>query len=64
MRELRALADSYGAWLHMDGCFGSFTALLPELQHVVEDMELVDSLTVDAHKWANVSPTPCPARPV
>lgn len=55
MKEIRALCDTYGAWLHCDGCFGAFASLVPELQANCEGLASVDSLTVDGHKWANVS---------
>ncbi|KAF4982884.1 hypothetical protein FZEAL_1580 [Fusarium zealandicum] len=60
MRRVRALADKYGAWIHVDGAFGIFARALPEeaeyrtLHQRVEGLELADSITVDGHKLLNV----------
>jgi glutamate/tyrosine decarboxylase-like PLP-dependent enzyme len=54
---LAAIADlcrDAGAWLHVDGAFGIWAAVSPELQHLVSGMERADSWTTDAHKWLNV----------
>ncbi|KAJ3065226.1 hypothetical protein HDU98_011396 [Podochytrium sp. JEL0797] len=45
--ELRALCDKYGAWMHIDAAFGSFS---PDSTH----LHLADSITSDAHKWLNI----------
>ncbi|KAJ3266641.1 hypothetical protein HDU77_011389 [Chytriomyces hyalinus] len=47
--EIRALADTYNAWIHMDAAFGAF-APSTESHH----LDLADSITSDAHKWLNV----------
>jgi glutamate/tyrosine decarboxylase-like PLP-dependent enzyme len=55
--DLAALADlcaRYGAWLHVDGAFGLFAALLPELAPRLAGIERAHSITVDLHKWLNV----------
>ncbi|KAF4125764.1 Glutamate or tyrosine decarboxylase or a related PLP-dependent protein [Geosmithia morbida] len=60
MPRLRALADKYGAWIHVDAAFGIFARLLPDshefatLKKQVEGLELADSITIDAHKVLNV----------
>ncbi|KAI8841954.1 pyridoxal phosphate-dependent transferase [Chytriomyces cf. hyalinus JEL632] len=47
--EIRALADTYDAWIHMDAAFGAFA---PSTES--HNLHLADSITSDAHKWLNV----------
>ncbi len=47
---LRALADAYDLWLHVDGAFGSMAALSAS-RHLVAGQELADSMAFDLHKW-------------
>ncbi len=42
------------AWLHVDGAFGLWAAVSPELNHLVDGAELADSWGCDGHKWLNV----------
>ncbi|KAM3543191.1 hypothetical protein ARSEF1564_003908 [Beauveria bassiana] len=59
-RRVRALADRYGAWIHVDGAFGVFARALEQTdQHKVlhqrlDGIELADSITIDGHKLLNV----------
>jgi len=48
---LRALADEFDLWLHIDGAFGSLAALTPDYKHLTKGQELADSLAFDLHKW-------------
>lgn len=52
--RMAALARKHGAWLHVDGAFGLFARVSPRTRHLVEGVELADSVTVDGHKWLNV----------
>ncbi len=54
LRAIGALARAHGAWLHVDGAFGLFAALLPSHAHQLDGLELADSICGDAHKWLNV----------
>lgn len=52
--DLNALADicqREGLWLHVDGAFGAWAALVPGARHLVAGMERADSLALDLHKW-------------
>lgn len=52
--DLQALADVAAAedlWLHVDGAFGAFAALVPELAPLVDGMERADAVAFDLHKW-------------
>jgi glutamate/tyrosine decarboxylase-like PLP-dependent enzyme len=52
--EIADLSEEAGAWLHVDGAFGIWAAVSPELRHLVSGIERADSWTTDAHKWLNV----------
>jgi glutamate/tyrosine decarboxylase-like PLP-dependent enzyme len=47
-------AHAKGAWVHLDGAFGLWAAASPELAHLLDGSERVDSWSTDAHKWLNV----------
>lgn len=48
------LKQRFRFWLHVDGAFGAFAALVPELQHHVAALDQADSICLDCHKWLNV----------
>ena len=48
------LAETYGAWLHVDGAFGLFAALSPGTRELVRGVERAHSVALDGHKWLNV----------
>jgi glutamate/tyrosine decarboxylase-like PLP-dependent enzyme len=52
--ELADLAESHGAWLHVDGAFGLFAGLSPRTSDLVRGVERADSVASDGHKWLNV----------
>ncbi|KAI5838393.1 pyridoxal phosphate-dependent transferase [Morchella snyderi] len=61
IREIRALATKYGAWLHIDAAFGIFARVLAGAEGAMADvgkwadgLELADSITGDGHKLLNV----------
>jgi glutamate/tyrosine decarboxylase-like PLP-dependent enzyme len=47
-------AREKGAWIHVDGAFGLWGRLLPELAGETAGIEGADSWATDAHKWLNV----------
>ena len=54
---LGAIADACRekkAWLHVDGAFGLWAAVVPRLRAGVDGVGRADSWAVDAHKWLNV----------
>ena len=48
------LARAHDAWLHVDGTFGLFARVSPDLAHLAAGAERGDSVTADGHKWLNV----------
>ncbi len=48
---LAVLAEEEGLWFHVDGAFGAFAAVDPDLAPLVRGMERADSLAFDLHKW-------------
>jgi len=52
--ELIPQAKEAGAWVHVDGAFGLWSAAAPAYAHLVRGVEEADSWATDAHKWLNV----------
>ena len=50
---LAAIARRHGLWLHVDGSYGAFAAMLPEKRPLFAGIEHADSLALDPHKWLN-----------
>jgi glutamate/tyrosine decarboxylase-like PLP-dependent enzyme len=49
-----AVAEHPGAWLHIDGAFGLWARVVPELASLANGVERADSWATDGHKWLNV----------
>ncbi|MFE2561011.1 pyridoxal phosphate-dependent decarboxylase family protein [Streptomyces sp. NPDC059352] len=48
--EVAALADEYGAWMHVDAAYGCGLLASRTRRHLLDGIELADSVTVDYHK--------------
>lgn len=51
LAALRALADDFDLWFHIDGAFGTLAAWGEETRHLVAGQEQADSVAFDLHKW-------------
>lgn len=56
--EICGIAQSAGAWVHVDGAFGLWAATAPARRHLVEGLTAADSWATDGHKWLN-TPQDC-----
>ncbi|MFJ7156114.1 pyridoxal phosphate-dependent decarboxylase family protein [Streptomyces sp. NPDC101118] len=54
LRAVAALRERHPFWLHVDAAFGAFAALSSGHAHLVDGLDLADSVCVDLHKWLNV----------
>ncbi len=54
LAEIADAVEGANAWLHVDGAFGMWAAVSPQLSHLVDGLARADSWTTDAHKWLNV----------
>ena len=48
---LHALANRYGAWLHADAAYGGGLLVSRRQAHLLDGLDLADSVTIDPHKW-------------
>ncbi len=58
--EIAAICQAHGVWLHVDGAYGGVAAVSPRYRHVLDGVELADSLVVNPHKWL-FTPIDCSA---
>ena len=58
--EIAEIARSAGAWLHVDAAYGGSMAIVPELQGILDGVELADSIVMNPHKWL-FTPMDCSA---
>ncbi|MGW0362521.1 pyridoxal phosphate-dependent decarboxylase family protein [Streptomyces sp. NPDC002990] len=48
--EIAGLAAAYSAWMHVDAAYGCGLLVSPTRRHLLDGIELADSVTVDYHK--------------
>ncbi|HEY7281860.1 MAG TPA: aminotransferase class V-fold PLP-dependent enzyme [Actinomycetota bacterium] len=49
--EIAEVARRNGMWLHVDAAYGGAVRLSSSHRHLVEGLEVADSVTLDPHKW-------------
>jgi glutamate/tyrosine decarboxylase-like PLP-dependent enzyme len=54
IREILPLCREEGVWLHIDGAYGGFGSLDPEVASFFDGFAEADSIAVDPHKWMAV----------
>jgi aromatic-L-amino-acid/L-tryptophan decarboxylase len=54
VREIDSVAREYGMWHHADAAWGGAIALSSRYRHLIDGIELADSITFDAHKWLSL----------
>lgn len=50
LADCNALCRREGLWHHVDGAYGAFFHVVPELRHLLDGLPGADSLTLDPHK--------------
>ncbi len=54
VREVAAVAQEHGLWLHVDAAMAGSAMILPELRVLWDGIEGADSLVLNPHKWLGV----------
>jgi len=51
IRQLAAIGERAGMWVHVDAAYAGSAMICPELRHHQDGLELADSYTFNPHKW-------------
>ncbi len=51
LRQLAAIARDESLWLHVDGAYGAFAAIVPDAPAELAALAEADSIACDPHKW-------------
>ncbi|MCB0837301.1 MAG: aspartate aminotransferase family protein [Bacteroidetes bacterium] len=51
IEKLSEICQKFNLWLHLDGAYGGFAAMLPEAPDPLKVIHLADSIALDPHKW-------------
>jgi glutamate/tyrosine decarboxylase-like PLP-dependent enzyme len=51
LADIAEICRRFDLWFHIDGAYGGFAALVPEIRCQVAALAEADSLAVDPHKW-------------
>ena len=54
LRSIAEVCAESGLWFHVDGAYGAFGVLDPEIAYRYAGMESADSVALDPHKWLQV----------
>lgn len=51
LKEIAAVCEESGIWLHVDAAYGGTALLLPEYRWMIDEIEKADSFVFNPHKW-------------
>ncbi|MCP4667386.1 MAG: aspartate aminotransferase family protein, partial [Deltaproteobacteria bacterium] len=51
IRSIGEICARHDLWLHVDGAMAGTAAILPEMRHILDGIELADSFVFNPHKW-------------
>lgn len=51
LNEMAKVCREHDLWLHVDGAYGGFAAMLPDAEPDLAALCLADSVAIDPHKW-------------
>ena len=51
LKSLALLTDKYRIWLHIDAAYGGATIMSDKYKHLLDHINLADSISIDPHKW-------------
>ena len=51
LKEISALCKKHEMWFHVDGAYGGSVLVSSKYKHLLDGIELADSVSWDAHKW-------------
>ncbi len=54
LQGIAKIASKRNLWFHADAAYGGAAVLSHKLKHLVNGIELADSITFDVHKWLSV----------
>ncbi|KAJ8707119.1 hypothetical protein PYW08_011253 [Mythimna loreyi] len=55
LREIGAVCEKHGAWLHVDAAYAGSAFTCPEYRHWLDGVELADSFAFNPSKWLMVN---------
>lgn len=51
LAEVRAVADRFNLWMHVDASYGGFAVMAPSARGMLAGVDQADSVALDPHKW-------------
>ncbi|MDX1978184.1 MAG: aminotransferase class V-fold PLP-dependent enzyme [Pseudanabaenaceae cyanobacterium bins.68] len=57
LSQMAAIAKNYNCWFHVDAAYGGAAQFSPQYKHLLQGIELADSITFNPQKWMWISRT-------